>query len=298
MSLISNNISFKSANISDNQSEPKRVVQQPNSTNKLERTPAEGDCIDFLTSQSKRPTLFSVLVKPVLNKINEKVKEHKQEEEIEGLNKTCEKLIDNLSETQKTFQEVFMRKDITEQETLDMIKRYHDVELIGITGSKEDYINALFDEAKKNYGMEKLPNEIKIAKGDIRKDPRTLGFTDPLGDITIRGDLKRNVIFNTIHHELRHAKQNYYAFNLDPEEYVRLSQPSNMEIPRKVFEYAYQCEPDESNIEPEYRDFAEKSLKSKQGYCAVSKDKFGYLAQWCEKDAFNAGDKMEALFRS
>ncbi|MCR5265787.1 MAG: hypothetical protein K6E29_04245 [Cyanobacteria bacterium RUI128] len=300
MFLINNDISFKSANITDNQPEKQGVVHQPisSSANKLERTPLQGDCIDFLPSQNKRPTIFSVFVKPVLNKINQKVKEHNQEKEIEKLNKTCERLIDNLSETRKTFQDVFMRKDITDQETLDMIKRYHDIEMIGITGSKEDYIKALFDEAKKNYGLENLPCEITIAKGDVRNDPKTLAYTDPLGGVTIKDNLKQNVIFNTIHHELRHVKQNYYAFNLDPDEFVRLSQPSNMSIPRGVFEYAYQCEPGEANIEPEYREFAQKSLESKQGYCAVSKSKFGYLAQWCEKDAFNAGDKMEALFRT
>ena len=301
MSLISNNISFKSGNITDNQTEQHNVVQQPlsaNSANNLERTPVEGDCIDFLMGQNKRPTIFSVFVKPVLNKITEKVTEHNQKKEIKELNKTCERLIDNLKETQKTFQDVFMRKDITEHETLEIIKRYHDIEILGITGTKEDYINALFDEAKRNYGFENLPNDLKIVNGAIGDNQKTLGATNPLGDITIRGDLTRKLTFNTIHHELRHVKQNQYAFNYDPEEYVRLSQPRNMEIPLEVFEVAYGCKPDISNIEPEYLEFAKKSMDSKATYCSANNSENEYLSQWCEEDAYSAGNKMEALFLS
>lgn len=294
MSIICNNISFKSTNLIDTDNSQESVIKSDLKT-KLERSP-EQDCIDFIKTQNKRPTLFSLLGKPIIESIDKKVKEAKQRKEIEAINKTCEKLIDNLTETQKIFQEVFMRKDLSEKETLEMIKRYHDIEIIGIKGDKETYIKELFKEAKSNYGIENLPNEIKIVYGNIRKNPKMLGYTDPFGDVQIRGDLSRKDIFNVVHHELRHVKQNYYAFNFNSEEFVKYSQPKNMEIPEEIFECAYDCKPDKSNIAPEYIEFAKKSLDAKKTYCSANKNENGYLAQWCEEDAFNTGNKMQKLF--
>lgn len=263
-------------------------------SNKYERTP-QSDCVSL--PKKEKGGFFSSLGKIIAESLDKNSKELKQKREIEALKKTSERLIGNIDEVQKSFQDVFMRKDISQSEALKMIQRYHQIEMIGITGSKEEYINALYEEAKKNFGFEDLPISIRSKSGCIGGNPRMLGFTDPLGEIIIRSDIPNDKIFNTIHHELRHVKQNYYAFNFDAEEFVKLSQPKNMEIPKEVFECAYNCTPGKENIEEEYMDFAEKSLVSKQGYCAASKDEAGYLSQWCEEDAFRVGNKMESLFR-
>lgn len=37
-----------------------------------------------------------------------------------------------------------------------MLNRYKENEKIGITGTKEEYARALFDEVKRNYGFENI----------------------------------------------------------------------------------------------------------------------------------------------
>ena len=220
---------------------------------RFERTP---DTDEICLNVPKKKNFF--------HRLGEKIKDaHKKEvqsREIAELNKTCEKLIDNLQETQKTFQEVFLRNDISEEETLDMIKRYHQIELAGITGSKDEYTYLIFEEVKKNFGLANIQNSLELKSGKIGKHQKTLAYTTPIGDVIMRNDLTRKEIFNVIHHELRHVKQNYYAFNYNPEEFVRLSQPKNMEIPKEIFEIAYDCTPDITNIEEENLDFAKKSF--------------------------------------
>lgn len=207
------------------------------------------------------------------------------------------KLQENIPEVQSTFKDVFLRTDITEKEALEMLNRYKEVEKIGITGTKEEYIQAMFKEAKKNYGFDHLPSELRIVDTPIMGDERVLAFTSPLGGIDVRSTIKHSDIMDTIHHEFRHLKQRQYAFNLSPDEYVRFNQPNNMTIPKEAFEYALGGKANIANIPVQYMEFAEKSSKGILSYCSVKDSEAGYLAQWIEQDAYKTGQQIAKLLQ-
>lgn len=214
--------------------------------------------------------------------------------ELEKIEHKFLKLQNKLSEVQKTFQKVFLR-DITQEETIKMLERYKDIEKIAVTGTKEEYMLAMFNEAKKNYQLEELPSELKIVNKPIMGDEKILGFTNPLGDITIKSTIEHRKIIDTIHHELRHLKQRQYAFNLSPEEYVKYNQPKNGTIPQEVFEYAL-GKVDISNVSIEYLEFAQNSQKGVLSYRSVKDNTNDYFTQWIEQDAYNAGQEIAKLF--
>ena len=116
---------------------------------------------------------------------------------------------------QKTFQEVFLREDITEKEALEMVNRYKEIEKIRLAGNKKEYIEAVFNEAKQNYGFKDKPIQLLIQKPE---NLRLNGECDSLNRyIMINPDRNMDKIFKTVHHEFRHAKQHELIYNLNPE---------------------------------------------------------------------------------
>ena len=222
---------------------------------------------------------------------------HQISKGLEQIEQKFLKLQENIPEVQKTFKDVFLRGDITEKEALEMLNRYKEVEKIGITGTKEEYIQAMFKEAKNNYGFGHLPSELRIVDSPIMGDERVLAFTSPLGDIDVMSTIKHSDIMDTIHHEFRHLKQRQYAFNLSPDDYVRFNQPNNMTIPKEAFEYALGGKADIANIPAQYMEFAEKSSKGILSYCSIENSETGYLAQWVEQDAFKTGQQIAKLLQ-
>ncbi len=125
------------------------------------------------------------------------------------------KLQDNVPEVQKTFKDVFLRNDITEKETLEMLNRYKEIEKLGITGTKEEYPKALFNEANKNYG-------IKLVELIIENfEKKTVGGSANHLDncIKINPNTKKETLVDVVHHELRHVKQSTLVYNYSPETY-------------------------------------------------------------------------------
>ena len=90
---------------------------------------------------------------------------HQITKSLEQIEQKFLKLQENMPEVQKTFKDVFLREDITEKEALEILNRYKEVEKIRITGTKEEYARALFDEAKRNYGFEN--SNLKIFYTDL-----------------------------------------------------------------------------------------------------------------------------------
>lgn len=137
-----------------------------------------------------------------------------------------------LEKAQKTFQKVFLRDDISLEETKAILSRYKEIEKIE---NKEDYIQALFAEAKKNYGLEHTSVSCKIE--DIGE--YTLGASNGYGDITISKNAKRKGLINFIHHELRHTKQNDMMLSTNPEKYANgiLSRGTSLEVLKKSSMY-------------------------------------------------------------
>ena len=118
-----------------------------------------------------------------------------------------------VNKAQKTFQEVFMRDNITKEETIAMLKRYKKIQKIE---NKEEYAKAVFEEAKQNFGFKDKP--IKLIFKDL-SDSKAHGGCHQLNDL-IETDLKKGskkTLLGHIHHELRHAKQHEIMFNEFPE---------------------------------------------------------------------------------
>lgn len=204
-------------------------------------------------------------------------------------------LFADIPKARKTFGEVFLR-DVSEEEAVEILKRYKEIEKLGVTAPKEEYFQAVFKEAKHNYGFDSLPTEFKISDKPLAGNSNILGFTDPLGGVQIKSALSKSEGFNTIHHELRHLKQRYYAFHYAPSEYVKASQPKNFEIPQEVFEHVFGTPMGKSGIPKAHLEFAENSAISVAKYKPVSESASEYFTQWAEKDAYKAGNDIASFF--
>ena len=231
--------------------------------------------------------------------------------------------IKDIKNVQKTFQEVFMRDDITIEETKAMLKRYKEIEKIA---DKEEYIKALFEEAKKNYGFENSP--IKLV---IKKLPGKGGSCESTNErvvIGINSDIRDYL--NYVHHELRHAKQHQYAYNLDPEyarnvfrkkyitkeEYHKISEDildklpkGDKRTPAELFKQVQEIADNKvtekiektfgrltpENIPEKYKPFAKEMKDGLQNY--TKEDLIEYYFNPVEQDARKAGEAMKKVIR-
>ena len=185
-------------------------------TNTLEKTPTT----DTLVKPAKNKTKNALLVLGGLALAGVGIfaavkagKAYQQKKAIQEIEKKFADLQGDMPRVQKTFKEVFLREDLTEKEALEMLNRYKEVEKLGITGTKEEYIKALFKEANSNYGMK----SIKLKIENLGK-PTIGGATSPLNEyIKINPNCPIDEYWDIIHHELRHAKQHILGYNSNPE---------------------------------------------------------------------------------
>lgn len=118
------------------------------------------------------------------------------------------------------FKNVFLNENITQEEAEKMLLRYKAIEKIK---DKKEYIKALFDEACKNYGLDK--DGIKLVISD-KKLAGSLGNANGRWEtgnriVRISPECERKKLLNTIHHELRHALQSKAGGKMqNPEEYI------------------------------------------------------------------------------
>lgn len=112
--------------------------------------------------------------------------------------------VKNIKNVQKIFQDVFLRDNITEKETREMLNRYKEIEKIKDT---KEYAKALFEEAKKNYRMD--DTDIKLVFDLPCKGAKNASgfYSDKDKLISITTTQNRRHILNTMHHEFRHAVQ-------------------------------------------------------------------------------------------
>lgn len=213
---------------------------------------------------------------------------------------------DYLSKAQKTFREVYLRDDISKEETAKILKRFKELEKIK---NDDEYKKAVFEEVKKNYGFANFP----ITMGDDKTGAlqKSIGGCDNINcSILLSNNLKRQNCINTIHHEFRHAKQNYIAFHYNPEKYIKalnnltaemLSNPSykGLDIEEGIkWISEYMGKPNKSNVPKKYETLAEKVLKSKSHYVDPEKNYTEYRYSFKEKDAYTAGDKIENVIKN
>ena len=137
------------------------------------------------------------------------------------------KLEKNLPKVQQCFKEVFLRKNLTEKETLEILNGYKEIEKRGVNLSAEDYAREVFNFAKKNYGIKNQSMKINFRQGFF------LGYCNELNsEIVLSNDClntSKEKIFECIHHELRHAKQNDIVSTLYPEKFEIIAALSHLE---------------------------------------------------------------------
>ena len=131
---------------------------------------------------------------------------------IKAIDLRFDKLKENLPEVQKTFREVFMRRDLSEKEALELLEGYRIIEKRGVKLSKKKYAQEVFDFAKRNYGIHNQEMPIVFAPegmayGACTRSNSMIKLT-PFGLTRSKED-----IFSTIHHELRHAKQHELMYH-------------------------------------------------------------------------------------
>lgn len=230
---------------------------------------------------------------------------------IEKIEQKFLKIQENMPEVQKTFKEVFLRDDITEKEALEMLNRYKEVEKISVTGSKKEYIRAVYEEAKRNFGFANAKFELHFGKGQVSKNGKTLGgAANSCQYIMIDPSAKIEKIMGLVHHEMRHMKQNFYAVNYDPQRYkislarniedIDITSKQREEILdetlndiKKVFNLETFSK---TNIPKERINFAKQSLEGCETYVDAHIDDEAYFKNIKEVDAYHIEELIDKLF--
>ena len=301
-------------------------------TNTLERTPSA----DTLVKPAKNKTKKTLLTLGAITLAGVGIfaalktgKAHQQKKAIQEIEKKFADLQGDMPKVQKTFKEVFLRDDITEKEALDMLNRYKEVEKLGITGTKEEYIKALFKEVKQNYGYKDTPIQLLI---EVPPRKTLGGECSRLNhSIMINPKYNNSNIFNTMHHEFRHAKQHELAYNTDPTitdiaflKAVKKVSPDELdkatdhiidkgiereqEIQAKLIEHfsflhekmvtRYLGKSSINNIPKSQQELAQKLTKSFKECNYEEYGKYGeyYKTRFFEEDARFAGESIAKLF--
>ena len=169
-------------------------------TNTLERTPTN----DTWIKQTKNKTKKALLTLGAITLAGVGLFLAAKKGQAIRVEKAFAELKKDPQKAQKTFQEVFLRENITEKEALEMVNRYENIWKIK---DKKEYIEALFKEAKKNYRLD--DTGIKLAFDLPCKGAKHANgfYRDSDKIISITTKCSKQSIMNTMHHEFRHALQ-------------------------------------------------------------------------------------------
>ena len=215
----------------------------------------------------------------------------------------------------KVFSGAFMRDDLSDEETVEIMNRYREIKKIK---DDDEYAKAMFEEAKKNFGFKDADIKLILSEGKIRGDYQTLGKTNPLcGFIEIAKNQDRYGIADSIHHEMRHMKQSYLAFNANPSLYVNnllinnliahnkdendISRIMTVQYLRDTIEgikkYMKVENPSIENIPENKRNFAMQLLYESRNYVTSDADHEAYMKTLEERDAYKIGRMMGDLIK-
>ena len=215
--------------------------------------------------------------------------------------------IDKLENIQKTMQNVFMNPDISIGEAKIMLDRYKELEKIE---DKNEYIKAVFEEAKRNYGFANSKIELKIQPPEYM-DGYTGAADDAFLTVQIKDSIDRDNIINVIHHEFRHHKQKYWAYRYSPEQYMsalnkKIEITSNGKCKNawkdvdKMINWLDENLGEntrEKDFPTQYTTFAKKCLNAMRNYVGADENFDRYWSNFSEKDARNAGNAMWLLVK-
>lgn len=228
------------------------------------------------------------------------------------------KLEQNLPEVQSKFQEIFRRKNLTLEQTKEMLAQYKNLERMRIDKnvSNQDYIRNVFDVASKNYGLEN--GNIKLTFSSMKGTSASGDWWALKNQLRVKSGLSKEQGFSIIHHELRHAKQTQEVVESFPKEnnyYKKLALNSyNDSASNKMTMEQFEKEvwtPDfaeniisifnrlkRTGVQKSAEDisFAKKCLNAQSEYKGLDENIGEYWKNFLEKDARNAESVMNELF--
>lgn len=212
------------------------------------------------------------------------------------------KLQENIPEVQKTFKEVFLRNDITEKEALEILNRYKEVEKIAVTGTKEEYIQSLFNETRQHFGLGK---ELKLEIVNLPKATEGGGNFSLTDTIMLNKNWSKENLKNAVFHELRHAKQDYLAINCDINKFFESNGVTDAAEKTHIIPFLQRkcglMNFSKANVPSEYLNYVENCYKGYSDYTAIrfmpkSADKYKlYRNNFLEQDAWNNANKVTKL---
>ena len=280
-------------------------------TNTLERTPTIDTLVKPTQNKTKKTllTLGAIVLTGVgIFAAIKAGKAYQQKKAIQEIEKKFADLQGDMPRVQKTFKEVFLREDLTEKEALEMLNRYKEVEKIRITGSKEEYARAIFEEAKNNYGFKNCKLKYSFAPFEqFGTGGEYLPiYLDKGARIIISSNESTERLMNIIHHELRHMKQCQLGVNYNPELYEKKLYEQLKSVLDKesldtycsvknILNQFNQTKPDINIVPVEYKDLAKKISEHIRDpkYNEHGKEYFDDLL---EVDARFAGESIAKLF--
>ena len=271
-------------------------------TNTLERTPTTDTLVKLTQNKTKKTllTLGAIVLAGIgIFAAIKAGKAHQQKKAIQEIEKKFADLQNDMPKVQKTFKEVFLREDLTEKEALEMLNRYKDVEKIRITGSKEEYAKAIFNEAKNNYGF--ANTALEISYKDFSSVGQAGSYTPTHSEVIISSHSHVNRLMNTIHHELRHVKQSYLAINAKPKQYVKALHGNDEALKRIITEEAVLkpfnlTKPNKKLVSNNYNTFIENVIEGAKNRHTYSGYGEAYHTNITEVDARFAGESIAKLF--
>ena len=246
--------------------------------------------------------------------------------------------VKNINNIQKAFQDVFLRDDISIEETKAMLKRYKEIEKIK---DKKEYTKALFEEAKKNYRMD--DTNYKLAFDLPCKGAKNYyGFCSYNDEtISISSKCPRSHLLNTMHHEFRHSIQHRIAkqsdealkirclVDLQYDEDIKRIGDNEVELKKlqnydyvelllkkakeKLKKYGFVKTAENTkrldfykknnekpfSVPEKYSEWKDKCIEAEfySQYCSPDNNYIKYFKQFVEKDARQAGGKMEKFVK-
>ncbi len=284
-------------------------------TNTLERTPTTDTLVKPAQNKTKKTllTLGALALAGVgIFTAIKAGKAHQQKKAIQEIEKKFADVQGDMPKVHKTFKEVLLREDLTEKEALEMLNRYKEVEKLGITGKKEDYINAVFKEAKRNFGFEEAKFPL-IIEQNSRSIMVKGGANIYNKHVEISPQQAIKEIQNKVHHEMRHIKQHFLAANYDEKAFRHSLMNHNSSLTEGLTEKELKEILDDTilemknihgvtsfsrnNIPKNQLDYARKCSEAfSKPYIDGTKDFAKYEAQWQEVDARFAGESIAKLF--
>ena len=310
MSLEINNLN----NIQSNPNPQMNTTFKANpveTTNTLERIPTNDTLIKPTQNKTKKTLLTLgglVLAGVGIFAAVKAGKAHQQKKAIQEIEKKFADLQNDMPRVQKTFKEVFLREDLTEKEALEMLNRYKDVEKIRITGSKEEYARAIFNEAKNNYGFKnaKLKYYFSPLKQFDSGGEYLPIYLDKGARIIISSNESPERLVNIVHHELRHMKQcqlgvNYNSRLYEKNLYKQLKTILDKEsldkycTVKNILNQFGQTKPNINIVPREHQELAKKISEYVRDpkYKEHGKE---YFEDFLEVDARSAGESIAKLF--